>query len=243
MAAGDARLRARARARRGVGGRDPGGGRGGDRRSVPRRSLRRGRARREARAIGSPPEPLVRALREHVGRDAADWVHYGATSQDVMDTAAMLVARSALAPSLASSTAPRGLRRSRARRTGRRRRPLGRSCSRRFRPRSAQGRRLARLARRRPAAARRDAATRLAVQFGGAAGTLAPLGDRGLEVLRLLAQELDLVEPVVPWHASRVRIIELGAALDVAAGVLAKIGIDVALSDAERGRGGARAAR
>jgi 3-carboxy-cis,cis-muconate cycloisomerase len=70
---------------------------------------------------------------------------------------------------------------------------------------------------------------RLAVELGGAGGTLAALGDRGLEVLRLLAQELELAEPVVPWHSSRGRVAELGGALDVAAGVLAKIGVDVAL--------------
>ena len=46
-------------------------------------------------AVGSPPEPLVRALRDEVGGDAARYVHWGATSQDVIDTASMLVARRA----------------------------------------------------------------------------------------------------------------------------------------------------
>src|SRR5262249_12373622 len=50
----------------------------------------------EGRAPGTPAEPLVRALRTHVGGDAAQYVHRGATSQDVLDTAAMLVARNAL---------------------------------------------------------------------------------------------------------------------------------------------------
>ena len=50
----------------------------------------------EGRAAGNPAEPLVRALRERVGGDDARWVHVGATSQDVMDSAAMLVARNAL---------------------------------------------------------------------------------------------------------------------------------------------------
>jgi 3-carboxy-cis,cis-muconate cycloisomerase len=70
---------------------------------------------------------------------------------------------------------------------------------------------------------------RLAVELGGAAGTLSALGDKGEEVLRLLAEELKLAEPTVPWHTSRVRIAELGGALAVMAGVLAKIGLDVAL--------------
>jgi 3-carboxy-cis,cis-muconate cycloisomerase len=70
---------------------------------------------------------------------------------------------------------------------------------------------------------------RLAVQLGGAAGTLAALGDRGPEVLRLLAQELELAEPVLPWHTNRTRIAELGAALDTTAGVMGKIGLDLVL--------------
>ena len=69
----------------------------------------------------------------------------------------------------------------------------------------------------------------LAAQLGGAAGTLAPLGDAGAEVARFFAEELGLREPTLPWHANRVRIAELGAALAIAAGVNAKIGLDVAL--------------
>jgi 3-carboxy-cis,cis-muconate cycloisomerase len=70
---------------------------------------------------------------------------------------------------------------------------------------------------------------RLAVQLGGAAGTLAAMGDRALEVLHLFAQELDLAEPTLPWHANRQRVAELGAALGMAAGAAAKIGGDVVL--------------
>src|SRR5207237_1339970 len=47
---------------------------------------------------------------------------------------------------------------------------------------------------------------RLAVQLGGAAGTLASLGDAGLEVARRLAAELGLAEPLLPWHTDRVRV-------------------------------------
>jgi 3-carboxy-cis,cis-muconate cycloisomerase len=70
---------------------------------------------------------------------------------------------------------------------------------------------------------------RLAVQLGGAAGTLAALGDRALEVVHLVAEELGLAEPLLPWHTNRQRIAELGAALDIAAGTAAKIGRDVVL--------------
>src|SRR5207244_6803848 len=69
----------------------------------------------------------------------------------------------------------------------------------------------------------------LAAELGGAAGTLAALGAHGPEVLRLFAAELELAEPVVPWHAHRGRIAELAAALDTAAAAAAKIALDVIL--------------
>ena len=80
-------------------------------------------------------------------------------------------------------------------------------------------------ARARLVALRRDG---LAAQLGGAAGTLAALGERGPEIAGLYARELGLAEATLPWHTNRVRIAELGAALEIAAGVLAKIGLDVA---------------
>jgi 3-carboxy-cis,cis-muconate cycloisomerase len=72
-------------------------------------------------------------------------------------------------------------------------------------------------------------AERLAVELGGAAGTLAALGEAGPEVTRLFAEKLDLQEPPLPWHSNRMRVAELGCALALAAGALAKIGVDVAL--------------
>src|SRR5215472_5427271 len=70
---------------------------------------------------------------------------------------------------------------------------------------------------------------RLAVQFGGAAGTLAPLGTGGPRVAALLAGELGLAEPVLPWHTSRLRITELAAALAGACAAAGKIARDVTL--------------
>jgi 3-carboxy-cis,cis-muconate cycloisomerase len=70
---------------------------------------------------------------------------------------------------------------------------------------------------------------RLAVQLGGAAGTLAAFGDAGLEVRRFFAEELGLAEPVLAWHTDRGRIAEVAGALAVAAAALAKIAVDVAL--------------
>jgi 3-carboxy-cis,cis-muconate cycloisomerase len=75
----------------------------------------------------------------------------------------------------------------------------------------------------------RELGDRLPAELGGAAGTLSALGDRGLEVSALFARELGLAESTVPWHSNRVRVAELGAALEIAAGVLAKIALDVQL--------------
>ena len=96
-----------------------------------------GARRGRARAAGNPVEPLVRALRERVGGDAARYVHFGATSQDIVDTAAMLVARErARADRRRSSTASaRACARARARASrdadGRRARCCSRPCRRR----------------------------------------------------------------------------------------------------------------
>jgi len=180
-----------------------------------------------ARAAGNPAEPLVRALREQVGGDAAGYVHWGATSQDVLDTATVLVAWQALALVLDEidgvAAACAGLAREHRGTIMAGRTLLQQAVPTTFGAKSAGW--LVSLLK--ACAGLRD--WRPAVELGGAAGTLAALGDRGLEVLGLLADELGLPEPVLPWHANRARIAELGGALDVAAGVLAKIGLDVAL--------------
>jgi 3-carboxy-cis,cis-muconate cycloisomerase len=74
-----------------------------------------------------------------------------------------------------------------------------------------------------------EAREQLPVQLGGATGTLAMLGDRGSEVVRLLAAELALCEPVLPWHALRAPILRLASACGVAAAALGKIAGDVSL--------------
>jgi 3-carboxy-cis,cis-muconate cycloisomerase len=78
-------------------------------------------------------------------------------------------------------------------------------------------------------ARQRLAAARLPAQLGGAGGTLASLGGRGLDVLHAYSQQLDLPEPVLPWHTRRLPLAELGAALAVAAGFCAKIALDLEL--------------
>ena len=153
-------------------------------------------------------------------------MHYGATSQDIVDTAAMLVSRRALELVLADV----------ARVTCRLRR------ARRAPPRDADGRRARCCSRPLPttfglkaatwlvgvleaAGVVLDARDRLAVQLGGAAGTLAALGDDGPDVARRIASELGLAEPVAPWHTSRVRVAALGSALATLAGALGKIAL------------------
>jgi 3-carboxy-cis,cis-muconate cycloisomerase len=69
----------------------------------------------------------------------------------------------------------------------------------------------------------------LAVQFGGAVGTLASLGDRGLDVAAGIASRLGLADPGLPWHTVRVRPARLASACAIALGVLGKLGRDVVL--------------
>jgi 3-carboxy-cis,cis-muconate cycloisomerase len=185
---------------------------------------------RRAAASGNPVVPLVEQLRTMVPEQFAASVHYGATSQDILDTAAMLVTSRALGPLLADLAASAEA----AARLARQFRDtpiLGRTLLQQAVPTTfglkAAGWLMALdEARERLTHVRRE---RLAVQFGGAAGTLAPLGELGPEVVEGLATLLGLAEPVLPWHTNRVRIAELAGALGSAAGVVAKIARDVTL--------------
>jgi 3-carboxy-cis,cis-muconate cycloisomerase len=184
---------------------------------------------REGRAVGNPAEPLVRALREAVGGEA-DWVHYGATSQDIVDTAAMLVSRRALdlvlteLDRLADGCAE--LARAHRGTPMAARTLLQQAVPTTFGLKAAGWLVGALEARRRLATVRGE---RLAAQLGGAAGTMAALGGDALDVARRYAEELELVVPALPWHANRQRVAELGAAVDAAAGAAAKIGRDIVL--------------
>jgi 3-carboxy-cis,cis-muconate cycloisomerase len=72
-------------------------------------------------------------------------------------------------------------------------------------------------------------ATHVPAQLGGASGTLAAFGDRGLEIRAAFARELGLAEPELTWHTMRIPFASLGAQLGITAGVVAKIALDVAL--------------
>ena len=182
------------------------------------------------RAAGNPVEPLVRALREAVGDGAAGYVHWGATSQDILDTGAMLVARRVL--DLLFAQVDGAATRCAALASEHRATPMvGRTLLQHAVPTTfgakAAGWLVALVEVRTVLARVRD--ERLAVQLGGAAGTLAAFGDRGEEVLRHYAESLALAEPAVPWHTDRTRVGELAAGLALAAGVVEKVARDVIL--------------
>jgi 3-carboxy-cis,cis-muconate cycloisomerase len=179
---------------------------------------------REGRAAGNPVEPLVRALRERSGVDEA---HRGATSQDILDTAAMLVARDARALILAELDA--AARRcaelaDRHRTTVMAARTLMQQAVPTTFGLKAAGWLVGLLDARRALARWEPVA-----QLAGAAGTLSLLGERGLDVLAAYARELDLAEPSLPWHASRGPLHELVAALVGTADACDKVALDVVL--------------
>jgi 3-carboxy-cis,cis-muconate cycloisomerase len=189
---------------------------------------------RRAGAAGNPVVPLVADLTEIVtaeaGPAAARWVHHGATSQDIMDTACSLVAVRALGPILddleVAAEACAGLA-DRHRATVMAARTLGQQAL----PISFGLKAAGWLVALDEAAAglARVRRERLAAQLGGAAGTLAAFGSQGVAVARNYAGELGLAEPVLAWHTNRTRVGELAAALGVAAGALSKLALDVTL--------------
>lgn len=188
-------------------------------------------ARVVARAAdaGNPVPPLVRVLRDAVGPEHAVAVHVGATSQDVVDTALVLLARSAAAAIDADLAAAAG----HAAGLAARHRDdvvMGRTLMQQALPTTfglkaagwvagLDGARL-RLA---------EAVASLPVQYGGAVGTLAASGGSGIAVREALAAELGLTAPPAPWHTVRLPIADLAGALGTAAGVVAGAAVDVVL--------------
>ncbi|WP_420008601.1 3-carboxy-cis,cis-muconate cycloisomerase [Xanthomonas sacchari] len=182
---------------------------------------------------GNPAIPLVKALTAQVAaadEDAARWVHWGATSQDIIDSGAVLQLRAALdhvEAQLDALCAALAALAQRERDTGLPGRTLlQQAVPVTFGLKAAGWLDALQRSRRRLQALREDA---LVLQFGGAAGTLAALQSQGLAVAEALAAELRLPLPALPWHAARDRIGEIGAAFALLAGSLGKIGRDVAL--------------
>jgi 3-carboxy-cis,cis-muconate cycloisomerase len=182
---------------------------------------------------GTPGIPLAKALTEQVraaNSDAAKFVHWGATSQDVADTALILLLKQAKPVLIADITRLQDA--------------LGK-CAEHHEHTLMLGRTLLQaappvtfglkaagwLASIRRCSFRFESAfaEALIVQLGGASGTLAALGDRGLDVMRALASELGLDCPEAPWHTHRDRLANLVCACGVLTGALGKMARDISL--------------
>lgn len=174
--------------------------------------------------------PMVKALTAQVEGDAARYVHWGATSQDVIDTGLMLQIRQGLSVLEGDLTVLANACATLAD-THRATPMVGRSFMQHGLPMpfglkaagwlEAAQNSISRLAR-----LRREA---LALQFGGAVGTLASLGDDGAKVRDRLAEELDLPAPATPWFTTRDRLVEITSALGIVAGLMNKIAGDIIL--------------
>lgn len=216
-----------------------------------------------ARAGGNPVIPLVGDLTAAVPAEAAPYVHRGATSQDIMDSAMMLIARHTLDLILTDLThAETAL----ARLATEHRDTVmpGRTLTQHAVPttfglKAAGWRALALDARDRV----RTVRATLPAQLGGAAGTLAAFGaysgaspsvagpdagGPGEGLVAAYARQLRLAEPVLPWHTLRTPVADLGAALAFTAGALGKVAVDVLtltrteLAEVTEGAGGGSSA-
>jgi 3-carboxy-cis,cis-muconate cycloisomerase len=181
-------------------------------------------------AAGTPAIPLIEMLNEQLPEPSRGLAHWGATSQDTMDTALALQMRDGIdllleglfaVGAAASTLAARHRHTLMAGRT-----LLQQALPITFGLKAARW--LGMVARQVPRL--QEVRRRVAcVQLGGAAGTLAALGTAGEQVTGHLAEELDLLVPDLPWHAERDRVAEAAAALGVVAGAMAKIAADVVL--------------
>ena len=184
----------------------------------------------DAAGGGNPVIPLVRALRAQVPPEHAEHVHHGATSQDILDTAAMLVARRALAPILddAAGAAAACVALAEAHRGAV---VIGRTLLQQALPTTFALKVcewLSGIDEARTAVAN-TAERVLAVQLGGPVGTLAGYDGKGIAVASALARQLGLADPALPWHTVRVRPAALAGSLALLTGALGKAGRDVTL--------------
>ena len=182
---------------------------------------------------GNPAIPMVQALTALVAkqdREASGYVHWGATSQDAMDTGLVLQLRSAFdlidadvarLGDVLASLAKKHAKTPMAGRTW-----LQQAVPVTFGLKAAGA--LSALERHRARLGQLRARV-LVIQLGGAAGTLASLGARGLDVAKSLAAQLKLGDPDMPWHAHRDRIAEVATLLGLLTGTLGKIAKDISL--------------
>ena len=188
---------------------------------------------RAAAAAGNLAIPLVKELTAAVARrdgDAARFVHWGATSQDAIDTGLVLQMRDALdvietdyarLSTILDELALRECETLLAGRTW-----LQQALPIPFGVKVAGWLSAVERDRERIARAREHA---IALQFGGAVGTLASLRDEGMQVAAALAENLALPLPDIPWHTQRDRLAEVAGALGIAVGTLGKIARDLSL--------------
>jgi len=190
------------------------------------------RLRHDTNIVGYPILPLVQQLAEQCG-EAGRYLHWGATTQDIMDTATVLQVRNALALVEDDIAALRAILRALAERY--RDTPMpGRTHLQHALPitfgykaaiwLAMFDRHAERLAQLRPRV--------LVGQLGGAAGTLASLGDDGLTVQAAFMQELGLGAPATTWHVARDGLAEVVNFLALVTSTLGKIACDVMLLSA-----------
>ena len=184
-------------------------------------------------SAGNSAIPLVKALGKQIASTAPEaerYVHLGATSQDIMDTGLVLQLRAALGLIEADLVRLADVLAQQAQRYATT--PLaGRTWLQQATPVTlgmkiaswlgAVTRNRQRLDELKPRL--------LCLQFGGASGTLAALGDQAMPVAQALANELGLNQPEQPWHTQRDRLVEFGAVLGLIAGSLGKVGRDISL--------------
>ncbi len=184
---------------------------------------------RQAAIDGNLAIPLVRALTAAVGEEGRRYVHLGATSQDAIDTGLVLQAAEGLdvlrEDLLAVGRACAALAERHARTPMVGRTLLQHAAPITFGLRAARWlasvtRELERLA---------ELRRGLPVQLGGPVGTLATMGPEGPRVVELLAEELGLAAPDLPWHAERAPVAELAAGVAIAAGSAGKVATDILL--------------
>jgi 3-carboxy-cis,cis-muconate cycloisomerase len=179
---------------------------------------------------GVPVSALVQQIRACVGDSASDFVHFGATTQDIMDTVLVLQIRSAFT---VIEAILRQVIENLAHLADHHRFTVmaGRTHSQQAVPTSFGFKVAGWLA---PLLRHRDRLGELrsrvlVVQLGGAVGTLAPLGEQGVAVQLALASQLDLGLPLMPWHTQRDALAETANWLSLVTGSLAKMAQDIIL--------------
>ena len=182
---------------------------------------------------GTPVIPLVKELvaktKSH-SEEAARFVHFGSTSQDILDTAMVLLLKDCV------STITKDLSRAqiaftKLAHTHALTPMLGRTLLQAGPPISFGQKVAGWVATMRRGKKRLEAAAEgaLCLQFGGAVGNLSSLNNKGLEVSTYLAEELDLPLPPGPWHTQRDQLVELASAVGILIGSLGKIARDISL--------------